>query len=790
YELVKQLRLDPATRTIPVVFYTAHYGEREARALALSSGVSYVLTKPAESAAVLSVVARALRGESEGVVPSAPDVLLQARGFDREHLALVTDQLSEKTGDARAANAKLRALVNISLEIASERDADRLLDTVCSAARELFGATYVTLGILDLKDQTVTRFATSGIEAGDWIRSGDRVAGILETVVLSRKTWRGDARDPDTAKLGFPARHPEVQAFLAAPVASPGSVYGWICFVGNEGRPFSQDDEDLVTALAGQVGRIYENGYFHAVAEQRADELRREISVRMLAESAVRHERDRAQQYLDTAEVLLISLDVNLKILLANRYACDVLGWTVESLLGRDWIETCLPARVHETVRKTLHRALDGTLSVGENLVVTKTGKERLISWRNTVLRDAAGKATGTFSSGTDITEGRAMEEQYRQAQKMEAVGRLAGGVAHDFNNLLTVILGHCDLLMDDLSVTDPRQPCVAEIRKAAQRGAGLTRQLLSFSRKQIVEPTLIELNAVVGDLQSMLDRLIGEDVKIVLKLRPDLACVKADRGQVDQIVLNLAVNARDAMPGGGTLTIETSNVEIEEDYARTHLSVKPGPYVVLTVTDTGTGMTPQVQARAFEPFYTTKEIGKGTGLGLSTVHGIAARCGGCVNVYSELGKGTSFKVYFPRVDATATVPTEILHPAPSATAAPTVLLVEDTDGLREVATRLLQRQGYTVLVAAGADEALQQFERHPEIDVLLTDVVMPGASGPDLTRRLVRQRPGLKVIYMSGYTEDAIVQYGVLNPGVAFLHKPFTSESLGQKIREVMTER
>ena len=287
--------------------------------------------------------------------------------------------------------------------------------------------------------------------------------------------------------------------------------------------------------------------------------------------------------------------------------------------------------------------------------------------------------------------------------------------------------------------------------------------------------------------MRAMLGRLIGEDVKVVLGLRPELAPVKADRGQVEQIVMNLAVNARDAMPTGGTLTIETANVELDEHYAKTHLAVKPGPYVALTVTDTGTGMTPEVQARLFEPFFTTKEVGKGTGLGLATVHGIVTRSGGSVNVYSEVGRGTSFKVYFPRADAA-----EMVVDAPPPVARPragaeTVLVVEDAEGLRELARRLLERQGYTVLVAANADEALRLFEQNASIDVLLTDVVMPGASGPELTRQLVERRPALKVIYMSGYTEETIVQHGVLNPGIAFLHKPFTSETLGRKIREVL---
>jgi signal transduction histidine kinase len=387
-----------------------------------------------------------------------------------------------------------------------------------------------------------------------------------------------------------------------------------------------------------------------------------------------------------------------------------------------------------------------------------------------------------------DVTDRLTLEAQYLQAQKMEAIGRLAGGVAHDFNNLLTVILGYCELLLVDADPDDWRQADIVEIQKAGARAAGLTRQLLAFSRKQIIEPTLLDLSTVVTDMRTMLGRLIGEDVKVVLHLGPELASVKADRGQVEQVVMNLAVNARDAMPAGGTLTIETANVDLDENYPKTHLGVTPGPYVVLTVSDTGTGMTPEVQARLFEPFFTTKELGKGTGLGLATVHGIVMRSGGSINVYSEAGRGTSFKVYFPRADgAGAAAPARPPVVARPRDVTQTVLVVEDAEGLRELAKRLLLRLGYTVLVAANADEALHLFDQHVSIDVLLTDVVMPGASGPELTRRLVERRPSLKVIYMSGYTEEAIVQHGVLQPGIAFLHKPFTSDTLGRKIREVL---
>jgi PAS domain S-box-containing protein len=913
YEFVKQLRLEPATSRIPVVFYTAHYGEREARALALSSGVAYVLAKPAGSEEVLKIVGLALSGKSEmGLPPTGSPVTAD---FDREHLRLVTDKLSENAGDLTAANARLKTFINIGLELASERDPDRLLQNVCLAARELFGATYVTLGIVNLGDRTVQRVVTCGTEANSWIKSGDALSGILGTVVAERRALRGFNPGGDPAGLALPSLHPKVRAFLTAPVASPAHVYGWFCLVANEGRIFTEDDEYLVTALSGQIGRIYENSYLHAVTEKRAMELEREVVVRKEAEAALLGERDRAQQYLQTAQVILLKLDLDGRIVLVNHYACSVLGWTVEELRGRDWVDTCLPARIREASRGNFRNLVGGDTSVIEDPILTKSGEERLVEWRNTLLRDEEGRVIGTLSSGADITERkrvadalgitegrmrfaleaagvgiwdmdytsgklrwsetaeahygvpagtfggtfeafverihpddresvleavgkalkegsdfstlnrsvwpdgtvrwlsgagriylgehgepvrgvgisldvtdrRALETQYQQAQKMEALGQLAGGVAHDFNNLLTVILGYCELLLVDLDSDDRRRPGILRIQKAGASAAGLTRQLLTFSRKQIVEPTVLDLNAVVSDMQGMLGRLIREDVTVVLRLGPQLVRVKADRGQVEQIVMNLAVNARDAMPGGGTLTIGTANVELDEHYAKTHLAARPGSYAALTVTDTGAGMTRAVQARVFEPFFTTKEVGAGTGLGLSTVHGIVTQNGGSIAFYSEVGRGTVFKVYLPKADTA-----EVIGDAPPPVSRPhagaqTVLVVEDEEGLREVTTKMLQAQGYTVLVAASAEEAVRQSGLNASIDVLLTDVVMPGASGPDLTRQLVRRRPGLKVIYMSGYTEDTIVQHEIHTAGAAFLQKPFTSEILGRTIREVL---
>ena len=412
YEFVRQLRLDPATSRIPVLFYTAPYSEREARAFARSSGLPYVLTKPAEPEEVLAIIARVLSGKPESGMPADASPLTTES--DREHLRLLTDKLSEKAGDLRVANTRLRALINIGLDLASKRDTDRLLEDVCAAVHDLFGATYVTLGILDRNNRTLRRFFTFGLDAANWIKTGDVVPGMLARVVDERRTLRGDNPGGDPAGLQLPSLHPEVQAFLAAPIASQAHVYGWICLVGNEGRTFTEDDEDLVVALAGQVGRIYE--------------LEHEILEREQAESALRHERDRAQRYLDAAEVMLLALDMDGRITLINRKGCDILGGTADEWVGRDWFETCLPARVRDTVRQKFQNLLGGDLSIVENPILTKSGEERMIEWRNTTLRDDTEYVTGTLSSGTDITERNQAVETLRTAEERTRFALEASG--------------------------------------------------------------------------------------------------------------------------------------------------------------------------------------------------------------------------------------------------------------------------------------------------------------------------------------------------------------------------
>ena len=387
-----------------------------------------------------------------------------------------------------------------------------------------------------------------------------------------------------------------------------------------------------------------------------------------------------------------------------------------------------------------------------------------------------------------ELTERKQLEQQLLQSQKMEAVGRLAGGVAHDFNNLLTVIIGFSQLLLLDCPAGSAQRELLEEIARASEQAATLTRQLLAFSRQQLLEVRVLDMNTVVAEVGKMLDRLIGEDIDLVTVQSKDLGRVKADPGQIEQVIMNLAVNARDAMPKGGKLTIEAANVELDEAFARDHLSLAPGPYIMLAMSDTGVGMDAKIQERIFEPFFTTKERGRGTGLGLSTVYGVVKQSGGSIWVYSEIGRGTTFKIYLPRVD-------EVAKPAPPAfelekrlEGTETILLVEDAEAVRLLIRSTLKSKGYTVLETRHGNEALGILEQAGKpIDLVLTDVIMPGMSGRELAETVKKSHPDIRVLYMSGYTDDAVLRHGILEPGNHFIQKPFRPVDLIRKVREVL---
>lgn len=403
---------------------------------------------------------------------------------------------------------------------------------------------------------------------------------------------------------------------------------------------------------------------------------------------------------------------------------------------------------------------------------------------------DDAGRPVRAAGIGIDITQRKRLEEQLLQSQKMESIGNLAGGIAHDFNNLLTAIAGYCELLAERPAIDPAVAGDLAEIRRAVDSAAALTRQLLAFSRKQVLAPQVVSLNDVVSGLSTMLRRLIEENVGLDLRLAPDLARVNVDPGQMEQVLVNLAVNARDAMPEGGTLTIQTATVMLDDSYAESHVDVRPGPYVMLSVSDTGSGMPPDVQQHLFEPFFTTKPKGHGTGLGLATVYGIVKQSGGHIFVYSEPGMGATFRLYFPVASGERL--TEAAKPKAALgdlTGTETILVVEDDARLRTLDERILRRYGYQVLVAVDAAEALRIMTEHEgPIHAVITDVIMPGGSGRTVGDWVLEHRPKTKIIYMSGYTDDAIARHGVLDPGTHFLQKPFSPAALARKVRETLS--
>jgi PAS domain S-box-containing protein len=493
----------------------------------------------------------------------------------------------------------------------------------------------------------------------------------------------------------------------------------------------------------------------------------------------------------------IVSKQLDGKITSWNAAAERLFGYSAQEAIGQS-ISILIPPDQIEEERTLLKRIADGDrINCYETVRRRKDGKLVSVSISLAPTRDSSGKVVGASKTARDLTAQRSAEEalrraeeQLRQSQKMEAVGKLAGGVAHDFNNVLSVILSYSELLVSDLKPGEPMREDLEEIRTAGRRAADLTRQLLMFSRQQVLEPRVLDLNEVLVGMDKMLQRILGADVDLVSLPTQPLGRVRVDPSSIEQVIMNLVVNARDAMPTGGKLTMETDNVVLDDAYASAHLGVTPGSHVMLAVSDTGTGIDKATLTRIFEPFFTTKGPGKGTGLGLSTVFGIVNQSRGSVWVYSELGKGTTFKVYLPRVDEPVDIVRSIEVPK-TLRGSETILLVEDDDQVRVVARGILTRSGYEVIEARNAGEALLHSEgRAGTIHLLLSDVVMPQLSGPELAKRLAKSRPDMKVLCMSGYTDDSIVRHGVLEAHIAYLQKPITPEALTTKVREVLDAR
>ena len=535
-------------------------------------------------------------------------------------------------------------------------------------------------------------------------------------------------------------------------------------------------EEMTITPVNGAAGEIT-----HFIA------IKLDITERKSAEERI----CRLAQIVENSAEMIVVGDPEGRIAFANRALLQATGYQEDELVGKTFAATLLshnnPSHLDAEIQS---KTLSGGGWSGECITCRKDGSEFPVLLSTSQIKDNDGAVIGTFGISQDITERKRLEEQLAVSQKMEAVGQLAGGIAHDFNNLLGVMIGYSELLQEGFPPNDPCVRKLQQIKRAGDRAASLTRQLLAFSRKQVIQPRVIDLNALVSDVNKLLTRLVREDIELLCKLKPGLGSIKADPTQVEQVIINLVVNARDAMPSGGKLIIETANTYLDESYCQSHASVKPGRHVMIAISDTGTGMDEKTQAHIFEPFFTTKEQGKGTGLGLATVYGIVKQSGGSIWVYSQLGRGTTFKIYFPCVDEAVQV-VESTQGSSELRGSETILLAEDAEGMRDLISELLMRNGYTVLSAKSSPELLGLAERQSApIHLLLTDVVMPQMNGRDLADRLQAANPKMRVIYMSGYTTDAIMHHGVLREGIDFIEKPFSEEALMRKLREVLDRR
>jgi PAS domain S-box-containing protein len=515
----------------------------------------------------------------------------------------------------------------------------------------------------------------------------------------------------------------------------------------------------------------------------------RDIRERKRAQEELRQSHALTEAVIEGTSDAVFVKDVEGRYLLINSACAQTLGHRREEIIGRTDADL-LDAGTARNFREGDLRALrSGVAMTSEEHESGSNG--RIFSATKAPYRDGQGRVIGVIGISRDITEQRATEEQLRQVLKMEAVGQLAGGVAHDFNNLLMVIRGYAELILGRMDKDDPLHRHASNVMKATDRARELVRQLLAFSRKQVLVPRVLDLNQVISEMEPMLKTALGEDITLNILGGLGLGRVKVDPTQIEQVVLNLALNARDAMPEGGCLTLETANVDLDEDYARHHIPTVPGPCVMLSVSDTGHGIDAETRARIFEPFFTTKEQGKGTGLGLATVYGIVKQSGGYIWVYSERGQGTIFKVYLPRVFEEVEVEAKEEEEEVLARATETVLVVEDAESVRELAREFLEQRGYRVLEAEDAGEALRVAEAEPgPIHAVVTDMVMPGMNGRELAERLRQARPGLRVLFMSGYSERGISAQGLLQSGAAYLEKPFSGDALGRKLRQVLHDQ
>ncbi len=808
FELCRRIKSQPEIKDIPVILLTSLATPADIVS-GLSSGADNFIRKPYEPKYLLSrmdyiLTNRELR-RTEKTRMGVEIFFNGERHFIASERQQILDLLISTYEDAVRLNSDLQA---------RERELERSYQSLAGLYGIAEGLNQAASEREVLDKALEKAMALPGVRAG-WMvlrdgSTGFRLGAVrgLPSALTASEAFQGDClcrRKLLAGELKNGANIVECERLRLAggdtgglhchasvPICIGEQALGVMNLAGPDQGLFGEEDLRMLTGVGNQVALAVGRARLLAELEKRVEErtgaLTAEIADRRRAEQALRESEERYRLLFEVNPLPMWIYDTeSLAFLAVNETAVRHYGYSQEELLNMKITDLHLPEDVPKLLGEVLKRP-ESRRASGEWRLYRKDG-----SWVYAEITSHAlpfGGGNSRLVLANDVTERKKLEEQFRQAQKMEAIGQLAGGVAHDFNNLLTIINGYSQLVLDRFGSNPALAGDIEQIVRAGERAAALTRQLLVFSRRQVLTPQILDLNHIVAGMDKMLRRLIGEDIDLVTFQGRSIGGVKADPGQIEQIILNLAVNARDAMPRGGKLTLETANVTLDASYARAHIGVAPGPYVLLAVSDTGQGMDDKIKSHIFEPFFTTKEPGKGTGLGLATVYGIVKRSGGHVWVYSEPGRGATFKIYLPSVGGEAnSVAAEDRAAAGGGTE--TLLLVEDEPSLRALAREVLEAKGYNVLEAESAPHALRIAREHPSpIHLLLTDVVMPELSGKDVADQLMPLHPETQVLYMSGYTDSAIVHHGVLDPRTAYLQKPFTPDGLLRKVREVLSAR
>jgi len=803
FETCRWLKANQSTQDIPVIFMTVLTNiEDKIRGFELG-GVDY-LTKPIHRAEIIARV--------------------------NTHLRIwdLTRNLQEQNHRLQKLLVQQDTISQVGKQVTSILDLEHVLATIVRSIQVQFSYAVVGIWLLDEQLQAVVLQAGAADDEQDLPPLGFQISIDTSQNVIVQACKIGQEYIVDDR---YAEQHQSAQTTTAVarselvlPLQVGPETIGVLDIQSDLADAFQHEERTAVQTLARQIAiairnaqlykrekmlrrseeeRAHELAQLNARLEQRVEErtaelqnantiLQQHINERERAESELAEERNLLRTLIDALPDYIYVKDTAGRFVVANVGITRGLGFvTTDELVSKAGFELYPQEMAAQYAAQEQDVINSGQPLINhEEAIIDAAGQRRWLLTTKVPVRDSQGKVVRIVGVDRDITEHRRLEEQLHAAQKMEAIGRLAGGIAHDFNNVLTSIIGYTKLILDSLPSNASIRSDLEGIEASANRGANLTHQLLAFTRKQVIEPHILNPNELIVGIEQMLQRLINEDIRLLTNLAPDTGYVKIDPGQLEQVLVNLVVNARDAMSEGGTLTIETANVTLDQEYARQRAEVVPGDYIMIAVSDNGSGMDDTIKARIFEPFFTTKGVGKGTGLGLATCFGIVKQNGGHISVYSEPGQGSTFKIYLPRIyDHTHDPRNNHGHTSSSRHGNETILLVEDDSMILNLLARVLRRQGYTILVAANGAEALGlvQRERDTTIQLLITDWVMPHLGGEALADQLQRQYPNLKVLFISGYTDNALINGGILESGSAFLQKPFAPDALIRKVREVL---